>query len=350
MTRSTKGRAALTSVAAGVLLLGAAVPANAGVEGGGGGESTEDGYRAVAVSVSGDVSTTARARVPLPPALCWWEPWSQGGAVDPDDAQAVKDYYMEVIRPGYAGHSSAGHLSVASQDEFDRAIARDEVGDGVTWYGLRWRSDLPNDGTQQQVMLDNGCTVANERLYEGQQVAISLQWFPFRQPPEPRIDAETLAEYAYDVMNLQEPTLDWNPRIGSRGNAALLNLPTWVWVDESGAVGDKEVVATAGDVTVRVTAQANGLSVSSPAGAAQCSTEQARRSYGPDVPASSACLLDFTRASYGFDEGFPVRATAAWRAEWTSNVGESGTLPGRTVGAVTSIPVVGSQALVTGVD
>lgn len=349
MTRSTTRRSGLVSVAAGVLLLGAGAPATAGVEGGGG-ESTENGYRAVAVSVSGDVSATARARVPLPPALCWWEPWSQGGAVDPDDAEDVKRYWNEELRPWLIGSGAAGVLHVASEQEFDAAIEADKVGDGVTWYGLQWRSDLPTDGTQTQVMLDNGCTFANERRYEGMEVLVSMRWFPFRQPPEPRVDPETLAEYAYDVMNLQEPTLDWNPRIGSRGNAALLNLPTWVWVDESGAVGDKEVVATAGDVTVRVTAQANGLSVSSPAGATQCSTAQARRSYGPEVPAASGCLLDFTRASYGFDQGFPVRATAAWRAEWTSNVGESGTLPGRTVGAVTSIPVVGSQALVTAVD
>lgn len=43
-------------------------------------------------------------------------------------------------------------------------------------------------------------------------------------------------------------------------------------------------------------------------------------------------------------------ASTVWQAEWTSNVGESGGLENRSVGATTYIPVAESQALVSDVD
>lgn len=341
--------AAVAAVASAALTVGSGAPAGAAP--GNGGLPDANGYVAVAVSVSGDVSASKRASVRLPPALCWWKPWP-GDGVNPDNPEAVKEYYFEELRPWLNGHAAAGQLHVSSESDFDQAIEMQESGNPRTWYQLQVRDDVPtgDPAGRAEILTNAGCSQANDRLYEGMPVMITLRHFPFRTPEPPKIDAETLAEYAYEVMQLEEPTLDWNPKIGAQDNAALLNLPTWLWVDEGGAVGDKAVTATAGDVSVTVTAQSNGISVVSPAGSTECSVAQSRQRYGAGVAPASACLLDFTRASHGMPGGFPVRSSTAWQAEWSSNTGESGTLPGRTIGAVTNIRVAGSQALVTQVD
>lgn len=347
MTRR-RGMAVVAAVAT-ALTVGSAAPGLAAP--GNGGLPDDNGYVAVAVSVSGDVSASKRASVRLPPALCWWKAWP-GDGVDPDDPEAVKEYYFDELRPWLTGHAAAGQLHVASESDFDQAITMSEAGNRRTWYQLQVRGDVPtgSPSARAEMLTKAGCSQANDTLYMGEPVMITLRHFPFRSPEPPKIDAETLAEYAYEVMQLEEPTLDWNPKIGDQGNAALLNLPTWLWVDEGGAVGDKSVTATAGDVSVTVTAQSEGISVVSPAGSTECSVEQSRQRYAAGADPSSACLLDFTRASHGMPGGFPVRSSTAWQAEWTSNTGESGTLPGRTIGAVTNIRVAGSQALVTQVD
>ena len=67
---------------------------------------------------------------------------------------------------------------------------------------------------------------------------------------------EDLAAYAYEVMDLEQPTLEWNPRLASGNDATLVNLPTWLWTADPAAVEEREVTAEAAGISVTVTARA----------------------------------------------------------------------------------------------
>lgn len=342
--------ALLGAVAAGHLL---AAPAHAGA-GGGQGESTDGGYGvgAVSVELSGDFSPGLRASVPSPPPLCWWEPVSTlGWEVDPSDPEAVEKYWDEEMMPYLTGHAAEGAVAV-NRERFDQAIAAAARGEDVTWYSLQVNDAMRpgGDGYEQAAALDAaGCGSGTNAGRFGP-VLVSLDWFPQGQQPEPVVDPEILAQYAYEVMDLVDPTLDWNPKIGEVANASLVNLPTWLWVDDQASVGVRSVTATAGQVSATVTAETDGVSITSPAGTTQCSVDQARTAYSAGASEDGACTLTFDRASWGYGAGFPVEASTTWQAEWTSNQGEGGTLEARSTGETTYVPVAESQTLVSDVD
>lgn len=357
---STRGRAArrLATVAgaAGVALATAAAlapPAHAGA-GGGQGEATDGGYGvgAVSVTVTGDVSGALRASVPSPPPLCWWEPVSTlGWEVDPSDPEAVEEYWDEEMMPFLTGHAAEGAVAV-NRERFDAAIAAAARGESVTWYSLKVNDAMRpgGDGYEQAAALSAaGCGSGTNPGRFGP-VLVSLDWFVTGNQPEPVVDPEILAEYAYEVMDLVDPTLDWNPKIGEVGNASLVNLPTWLWVDDEASVGVRTVTASVGAVSATVTARTDGVSITSPAGTAECSADQARTAYSAGASEASACTLTFDRASWGYGGGFPVEASTTWQATWTSSTGEGGQLDARSAGETTYVPVAESQSLVTAVD
>ena len=74
-------------------------------------------------------------------------------------------------------------------------------------------------------------------------VLTSWQAFAPGQVPEPAVAPEDLAEYAYEVMDLKRPALEWNPHLASADDATLVNLPTWLWTQDPGrrrgAPGDR---------------------------------------------------------------------------------------------------------------
>ena len=155
---------------------------------------------------------------------------------------------------------------------------------------------------------------------------MSWQAFPTGQEPPPAVAPEDLAAYAYEVMDLKRPTLEWNPHLASNGDATLVNLPTWLWTEDPEAVEERQVTAEAAGISVTVTAQPDGMTVSSPVGGTECTAEQARTAYAPGVDEASACVLTFPSASFAYAGGFPVQATTGWQATWTSNVGPGGDL------------------------
>lgn len=340
--------------AAAGIVLGMVGPASAGGLSGGSGDANDGGYGAGAshVTVTGDVSPARRASVPSPPPLCWWEPVSAlGWDVDADDPEAVKEYWDEEVRPWLTGHAAEGAQAV-NYDRFLEAVRASARGQDLTWYHLRVNDDMRpgGDGYDQAAELSSrGCGSGTQPGRYGP-VLVTIDWFPTGAQPDPVVDPEILAEYAYEVMDLVEPTLDWNPKIGEVANASLVNLPTWMWVDDMAAVGDRSVTATAGPVSSTVTATTDGLSVTSPAGTVQCDASQARQSYAGGVEEASGCVLTFNRASWGYAQGFPVAASAVWQATWTSNQNEGGELESRTSAATTYIPVAESQAIVSAVD
>lgn len=305
---------------------------------------TDTGYYAYAVRLEGDFSPSLAGRVTLPPPRCWW---TEVEAPDPHNAEQVKEWFFQYLAdhgPSSAGGGAYVMASARYPQAFDAAIEQD--GDpGVTWYQLQTAGYM---SPEEQV--SSGCT---EWAVRGGpavgDVPIAFNFFPFQQPRQPVVDPRFLAEYAYEVMDLVRPDLDWNPKISAREDAALINLPTWMWVRDSDSVDTRSVTASVGDVSVTVTAQPGTVRVTSDAGSTSCSTDAATTSYRPASPESSACTISFSKESYGLRNGFPVTATVPWTAAWAGS-GESDTLPPRTVSETTDIPVSGSQALVTQVD
>ena len=110
---------------------------------------------------------------------------------------------------------------------------------------------------------------------------------------------------------------------------------------------DRSVTAEAAGVSVTVTAQPDGMTVTSPVVGTECSADQARTAYAPGVDEASACVMTFPRGSAGYDGGFPVDATTGWDAAWTSNTGEGGDLQAKVVNATTNIPVIEVQSRVS---
>ncbi|GGD24109.1 hypothetical protein GCM10007231_24050 [Nocardioides daphniae] len=316
-------------------------------EGAAGGGETPGGYSAYAVRLEGDYSVSLAGRVSLPAPRCWW---TEVEAPDPNNAEGVRDWfaaYLSSHGPSSAGGGAYVQASARHPEAFDAAVDADREGAGVTWYKLEYdRSMTPAE------LVGAGCT--DWAVQGGAMVGdvpIMYNYFPFQTPRPPVVDVRVLAEYAYEVMNLVSPELDWNPKIAGRNNAALINLPTWMWVRDAEAVDTREVTASVGTVSVTVTAEPGTMLVRSEAGSASCDASQATTSYRAGRDESSACTVSFSKESYGVEGGFAVVAEVPWTASWRSGAegGALGPRP-RWVRETTSVPVSGSQALVTQVN
>lgn len=325
----------------------------------GGGSSNSDGYAArVEVHLSGDVSQGAVASVPGPPPMCWWENLSttmlDSEKVDASDPAAVKKYYNEKVRPWLTGHAGVGQLSIPDGDYFNSVIQQVEKGADLTFYVMETRdgavSSKPGSAAydQEVTTVANACGAPTRRGPYGL-VPVAWQAFPTGNPPPPAVAPEDLAAYAYEVMDLVRPGLEWNPNLSANNDATLVNLPTWLWTTDPEAVEEREVTAEAAGISVTVTAQPDGMTVTSPVGGTECSAEQARTAYAAGVDEASACVITFARGSFAYGAGFPVQSTTGWQASWTSNVGEGDDLEPKTREATTTIPVIEVQSRVDAV-
>ncbi len=349
-------RTTLTTLCAAAVAVAVSAPAHAGMDG----NETGTGYAArVEVRLSGDVNRGAVASVPGPPPMCWWEDLSgtmlDTEKVDTSDPAAVKKYYDEQIRPYLTGHAAVGQLSMPTTDYFKDIIAQVKAGKAMTFYSLQTRDDAVSGkpGTPAYAAevkaVGNACGAP---VVSGPYGPMTVGWqaFPTGQPPAPAVAPEDLAAYAYEVMDLKKPTLEWNPHLASSGDASLVNLPTWLWAEDAAAVEDRQVTAEAAGISVTVTAKPDGMTVSTPVGGTACSSEQARTAYAPGVAEGSACVFTFPRSSAQYAGGFPVQATTGWQATWTSNSGPGGDLDPKTMSATTDIPVIEVQSRVDSVS
>jgi hypothetical protein len=345
-------RTLMASASLAALTLLATAPAHAGV----GGTVGNDSYGAkVEVHLSGDVSRSLVGSVPGPPPMCWWKPYSSSmpgyEKVDFDDPVAVKKFIEKVVIPGFTGTFAIGRLSIPDSDYLEDVVKKVKSGADLTFYSLETRDEALSDkpgtkGYESQVAsIAKACNTSSTMGPYGSMLT-SVQAFPTGQQPPPAVDPEDLAAYAYEVMDLKKPALEWNPHLASNDDATLVNLPTWLWTRDPAAVEEREVTAEAAGVSVTVTAQPDGMTISSPVGGTQCSAEQARTAYAEGVPESSACVFTFDRGSFAYAGGFPVESVTGWQATWTSNAGPGGDLDPKTVEATTDIPVIEVQSRV----
>lgn len=165
-------------------------------------------------------------------------------------------------------------------------------------------------------------------------------------PPQPSVAPKSLIKVAYDNMQLTPPVVDYNPRITATNGGTLVGLPTYFWVTDPLAVGGpsgrRTIRATAAGVWAEVTADNNGLTLTSPgSNTVNCSRAQALTRYGQ---AGNPCTVVFGHAS----TAWPVDATTTWKAAYRLSTGQTDALaPKAKVAPGQPVPVGESQAIVT---
>lgn len=304
------------------------------------------------LELEGSATPPAGAPRPSPPPpVCWWEP---AGALADDPTAFAEAFRATANSYGTADMIERQYMQLPhGSDSLDEAIQAEETleAPGVTWYMLKWDSTLLEGDDYHAALEEAGCTTFRPWRGGESQVGVMYDFFEPGEEPAPRIDVAELARYAYEAMYLVPPTLQWNPRIDDVDNAALVNLPTWMWVEDPLAVADDRWIrASIGPVWARVDASPGGLSITADGKQVSCTNAQARQAYDPSGPDSSGCRLTFDRASHAFPAGFAVTASTTWQAAWTSSTGEGGTFDARTVVATTNVPVASIQSVVTQVD
>ena len=162
-------------------------------------------------------------------------------------------------------------------------------------------------------------------------------WVPDGEdPPAPEIDGETLAQAAWDAVDIPTPSIGTNPALGDSG-ATVVGLDTWVWADGD-TPATVTATATAGPVTATVTATASGLSLSAPDSTPHCSGFGTPWQPGM-AEGSSDCTIVFGRASvHRASQTTPLRTSATYD-------GSSGALDPVTVTSTTELPVTEIQTV-----
>ena len=297
-------------------------------------ESTGSGYR-VAVTFTGEAApgggTTRTVGVR---AACWWAPIAGG-----TDAAAMVGWFernsIGGVMPGYAQER------FGFQETWNQIAEAEKNGKDYTWYRATCRNpdDLQRFNAGTQAIGPNQLTLVRAFLV-GQPV------------PPPLVYPADLAQAARDVMVIPVPMTNRNPKINSAGNPTLVGLPTWFWVTDAASVGGpggiRTIRAQAGNVWADVTARTGGLQLSSPAGGTTCPSQQALTKYADGVPDSSACTVEFSRASVAYPKGYPVAASTNWAATWAGSDGTAGGLDDLTRTVTENVPVAEVQNVVTG--
>lgn len=161
-----------------------------------------------------------------------------------------------------------------------------------------------------------------------------------QSPPIPPIPPEMLLEAAQEAMTLPEPTFNWNPKTNA-GAATLVNVDTWLWLNDS--VDSGTITASAGSNSVSVDAKLDQVKFSAPT-AAPVACADAGTAWSPG--ATSDCVLTFRRSN----TATPVTATSSWSLTWTSNGEPQGALDPVTAAQTAPIKVDEMQTVVTEVN
>lgn len=320
-----------------VVVAGAALalagPSPAGARDGTGGDDTGDGYEVgVEVVLTGDGAPGdgGSYTVSIPP-VCWWERLdgrmlSDGSSVDAGDPEAVLAWYEETY-PELNGSFSFARGMFPDREVFENAIAQEAAGTDLTWYQVR----AGDAGSVDDMM-----KCAQGSNYGGVNGEIPIIYWPWvdGEPPAPAVDPETLAIEARDVMVIDEPEVDRNPRLaGTADGATFVNVNTWFWVVDPEMVGGDGGTRTiradvvGANVWAEVTATTDGLSIASPNGSRQCDPEVAQQAWTSGAADSDGCTVQFTRASVAYPGGYPVTAATEWSASWEGQE-EDGTAVG----------------------
>lgn len=146
--------------------------------------------------------------------------------------------------------------------------------------------------------------------------------------PQATVDPRVLAQQAFDQTNVPLPGVGMNP---GPPNDLVVNMPTWLWVENFGPVGAS---ASAGPVTVTVTASPVAVRWSMGNGdVVVCSGPGTR--YDSSRAAEDQrtdCSYTYRRSSASAPSGtFVVQTSVTWDVTWTA----SGVAGGGSLGPLT---------------
>jgi hypothetical protein len=209
-----------------------ALPGGNGDEGSSGdhdnGELTAEAS-ATQIVVSGDTGGEGGSLEPVDtgwtPPVCWYEPWMT--------AEEFRNAVEEMAAENGRGDRA---ININSPHEGFTDIYRDQkMGDWLVPQG-----GVYDDATYENYNLDaeeegvwwRGVINPNreDEFRYGTDCIEPIFWSdPVNAPEvEDALTDETLAEYAYDEIDIPETEIELNPE-----GRQLVNLPTWVWLDAS---------------------------------------------------------------------------------------------------------------------
>lgn len=209
------------------------------------------------------------------------------------------------------------------------------------WYFLKCRPGLGIDSNE-------ALSVAERTEWFGRQVArIDLLLQDGQETPS-GVSVSTLLEVAQDAFTIPEPEVQQSPEVTDEGGATLVNLDTWFWSDD--ALESYTITATAGPVSVTLTAENTGYTLTSPFGSEECTYEQFKTKWTPELNGNpdAGCTLAFDQASNG--DGHEVTVSSTWAVTWTATgINGTNTLDPITPSSTITVPVVEQWGDVTDV-
>ncbi len=306
-----------------------APPAAADADGGVPGGSCSGSHCSVSITFSGS-SATSTPGATVPPD-CWYEDWA---SVQEGFVLRVVNEFVGWLFPGLA-------VPLSPIADYKDALRDHKKHDDWRWYRLHCKDGIDTISSGEALSIAentqwfNNQTVARQDLLVGPATSIPGA-----------VSVQTLLEAAQDAFTIPEPEVTQSPIVHNSGGATLVNLDTWFWADNT--VETHSITATAGPVSVTLTAKNDGYVLTSPFGSAQCTHEQFTTAWSAGADASAGCTLVFDRASPG--AGHEVQVTSRWDVEWTATgLPGTHTLDPLTPSTTFNVPVTEAGAVVTGV-
>ena len=167
------------------------------------------------------------------------------------------------------------------------------------------------------------------------------------EEPEPGPDPRELAQEAVARMALRAGELGINPP-GGDGRAAIVGMPTWLWIadPDEHTVGPITRTATAGAVTVTATAELERVVWDMGEDEVTCTSPGTAWDPSRGGGESPTCQYVYARSSaLQTHLAYPVTATSHWVITWAGG-GETGTIT-MDLERSTEVRVAEIQALVT---
>lgn len=291
----------------------------AGSDAGGGGWSA--GASSVTVTVrgatGGDGGSGGTFTVPGPPPTCWYERSSTVEETEPVDFSfdhQMEDYGVTWQEFGFDPETKLplGHAENAAA--------------GGAYYWPNCRSGVDNRENFLAFIADNPVTFVPTGA---------------APPPPAPPTAEALLEIAERHLVPPEPEVEVNPAAQS-----LVNLPTWVWVDEV-TFEEIGVRAQAGPNWADITARPGGMSLRATHGAevSPGGCDDGGTPWGAGAEESD-CAVVFERASTSSGT-WPLRVETTWEATATTSAAPApAPLEAQTAGTTVDVAVAEVQTLV----
>ena len=232
------------------------------------------------------------------------------------------------------GSSNSGGGSVISAPACSEQPMRPQPASESIW----WRGNSPADGLIVQWVCTGGltaatCTYCTDLTPHFAANGAAAGGAPPPPPPTP----EQLAQQAYQLLSMPDPSMNFGPD----PQRVAVRYWLYLWVDDPGVVS---ATVTAGAVSVTATAKMTSViwTMGEPVSADNLGSRAAPitcqglgTNPGPNVdttaqPAVGDCAYMFqvrsTTERTGGSGTWPVTATANWTITWAANTGQSGTL------------------------